>query len=97
MSAGGTASFVCAPGGDESEALVAVTVGAGDCIALAGTVEPVVITAAPMQKGLREQLWAGRRAAAVGRCGVGHVGVRAEAVRAEDSMRYVARLEYRER
>ncbi|MDV9172495.1 hypothetical protein R6V09_20605 [Streptomyces sp. W16] len=53
---GGTVSFMCAPGGDASEALAAVSVDKDDYITLQQTSEPIVMTKTPMDRGTRLSL-----------------------------------------
>ena len=56
VEAGETTSFRCAPGGDPSEALDAVTVGAADYIALQQTDEPMEAPRAPRNGTTRFRL-----------------------------------------
>ena len=53
---GGTANFVCAPGGDASEGIDAVTVDKDDYITLQQTSEPIVMAKTPMGRGARLSL-----------------------------------------
>lgn len=53
VEAGGTASFLCAPGGEPSEGLTSVTSGAGDYITLTPTAEPTAMVRTPPDRGTR--------------------------------------------
>ncbi|WP_329314348.1 hypothetical protein [Streptomyces sp. NBC_01262] len=56
VEAGQTTSFLCAPGGEASEALTSVTAGAGDYIALRPTPEPIAVARTPLDEGTRLRL-----------------------------------------